>query len=280
MKRILCAALGFSLFATTAALAGEGYITQSVNLRAGPDSGYPSVARLRAGTSIQIEGCVDDWSWCEVNNGYERGWVAANYIQEEYEGRRVYVPEYGVRIGIPIVSFAFGAYWNDHYRNRSWYGNRERWSHVRPRYQHFDSRDHGQRNSHPDSHHDSRESPSHSHGDTHAGRATDFSAGEHSSRRPAPAMTQTMHHSAGNAHAPQHPVAAEVRSQKIRADNGRSNATASRSPIVKREAVAQHHAAQPRRVAELKPMPSRAESKKSSDKHDHGKDKNKDKDHH
>ena len=135
MKRIpLVNVLGFSLFAVTSAFAADGYVTGDVNLRAGPDSSYPSVAMLGAGTSVAIQGCVDGWSWCDVAAGDNRGWVAGNFLQEEYQGQRVLVPEYAVQIGIPIVAFAFGTYWDDHYRNRSWYGERERWSHVTPQY--------------------------------------------------------------------------------------------------------------------------------------------------
>lgn len=136
MKPTYCiAALGISIFAIPSAFAADGYVTGNVNLRAGPDSSYPRVARLHAGTPVAIEGCVDGWSWCDVAAGSERGWVAGNFLQEEYQGRRVLIPEYGVQIGIPVVSFVFGSYWDDNYRDRSWYGNREHWSQVTPHYQ-------------------------------------------------------------------------------------------------------------------------------------------------
>jgi uncharacterized protein YraI len=136
MKRIMSvAALSLSFLATTAAIAGEGYVTTDVSLRAGPDASYPDVAMLYAGTTVAIEGCVHGWSWCDVTTGDSRGWLPADYLQQEYQGQRVLVPEYGVRIGIPIVAFVFGAYWDSHYRHRTWYGERERWSHVTPRYQ-------------------------------------------------------------------------------------------------------------------------------------------------
>jgi len=137
MKRILLpVVLGASLFAASSAFANEGYLTSSVSLRAGPDSSYPRVVRLHGGTTVEIEGCVDDLSWCDVSDGEDRGWVSANYLQEEYEGRRVLVPSYGVRIGIPIVGFVFGDYWDHHYRSRSWYHDRDRWSRVNTRYYH------------------------------------------------------------------------------------------------------------------------------------------------
>lgn len=89
---------------------------------------------LSAGTPVSIEGCVDGWSWCDVATPDGRGWVAGDFLQEEYQGRRVLVPEYGVQIGIPFVTFEFGSYWDNNYRNRSWYGERERYSKVRPQY--------------------------------------------------------------------------------------------------------------------------------------------------
>jgi uncharacterized protein YraI len=137
MKRILSiAALVLSYFATASAFAADGYVTRSVSLRAGPDTSYPRVARLRAGTIVDIEGCVDDWSWCDVSSRDYRGWVNGNYLQHEYQGHRVLIPRYGVQIGIPVVSFVFGSYWDDHYRNRSWYHQRDRWSRVTPHYRH------------------------------------------------------------------------------------------------------------------------------------------------
>lgn len=140
MTRILSTAT-VGLFVSTLAVAADGYLTGNVNLRAGPDRGYPSVAMLSIGTRVAIEGCVDGWSWCDVAAGNDRGWVAGNFLQEDYHGQRVLVPAYGVQIGIPIVSFVFGTYWDDHYRNRSWYGNRQHWSQIRPQYQPMAVRD-------------------------------------------------------------------------------------------------------------------------------------------
>ena len=172
MKRTICtAALGLSLFASASAFAGEGYVTANVSLRAGPDSSYPTVVGLRAGTPVSIAGCVDGWSWCDVYTGDDRGWMAGNYLQEEYQGQRVLVPNYGVQIGIPVISFVFGTYWDDHYRNRSWYGQRDHWSQVQPQYGsvtvHHDSHQNSYNNSYSTSHNNTSQSgsaysPSHS----------------------------------------------------------------------------------------------------------------------
>ena len=119
MKRILWSTVTALLLAVPlAASAADGYTTGNVNLRAGPDAGYPAVDMLPVGTVIDIQGCTSGWEWCDVVGNGNRGWVAGNYIQYMYNNEPVLVPAYGAQIGIPIVTFSIGAYWGRYYSGR------------------------------------------------------------------------------------------------------------------------------------------------------------------
>ncbi|KQS96471.1 MULTISPECIES: SH3 domain-containing protein [unclassified Rhizobium] len=120
------AALASLLPAT--AWAVEGYATANVNMRSGPSTRYPAVTVIPYGTSVEIHGCLSDVPWCDVSFYNGRGWVAGRYVQAEYRSNRVYVePSYYDNLGIPIVTFEVGTYWDRYYRNRSFYRERDYW---------------------------------------------------------------------------------------------------------------------------------------------------------
>jgi uncharacterized protein YraI len=128
MKRLiwLLAAAVF-LAAPAVASAADGYVTGNVNMRAGPDYGYPLIVTLPAGTPVAVQGCTTDWAWCDVIAYDNRGWIAGNFIQYDYQGQPVLLPSYGARIGIPIITFVISNYWDAHYRSRPFYRQRATW---------------------------------------------------------------------------------------------------------------------------------------------------------
>lgn len=128
MRRFPCTILLSLMVAGPAAAQGaNGVITSYVDLYAGPDIGYPPVAELPAGTPVAIQGCLEGWTWCDVITMGTRGWVAGTFVQYTYESQPVIVADYGPRIGIPIVAFSIGMYWDHYYRDRPFYRDRDRW---------------------------------------------------------------------------------------------------------------------------------------------------------
>ncbi len=110
-----------------AVYAGLAVTTTDVNVRAGPSQDYPVVARVMRGVTISVEGCLSNYTWCDVTVGPNRGWVYASNLVSTYQGSSVPVLTYGSALGIGVVSFAVGNYWDSYYRGRPWYPQRQLW---------------------------------------------------------------------------------------------------------------------------------------------------------
>ena len=130
MKTLKALCLSLAAFAAMPApsYAHEtAYVSADVHLRAGPARDYPAVAILRPGVTISVVGCLSDYVWCDVIVGHDRGWVYGGYIAYPYQGTYVPVITYGPMIGISPVTFNLGIYWDEYYRARPWYPQRELW---------------------------------------------------------------------------------------------------------------------------------------------------------
>jgi uncharacterized protein YraI len=125
---LLLLALPLAAAAQQAAYAGH-----DVNVRAGPDKGYPLVGWVPAGTAITVYGCTNEYRWCDVATPAGRGWAYAGYINYPYQGGNV-VPIYGYgpQLNIPLITFSLGAYWGSYYNGRPWYSNQNYWQGYRP----------------------------------------------------------------------------------------------------------------------------------------------------
>ena len=115
-----------------AASAQQAFTRGAVNLRAGPGGGYPVVAVIGTGQSLNVVGCTRGYGWCDVvmPDGL-RGWVYASSLDYPYQGSYVPFVSYGAVIGVPIIGFSIGSYWGNYYRDRPWYGE-PRWWGGRP----------------------------------------------------------------------------------------------------------------------------------------------------
>ncbi|MGQ7792609.1 SH3 domain-containing protein [Faunimonas sp. B44] len=120
---------GLALLAATLApaianAATTAYTTGNVNMRAGPSTQYPRIATVPQGSRVTVYGCTQGYGWCDSAWAGRRGWISGRYLSFAYQGRRVLVPDYGPRIGLPIIGFSLGTYWGRYYRDYDWY---DRW---------------------------------------------------------------------------------------------------------------------------------------------------------
>lgn len=147
MRKFLIAAAASlaALFALpSVASAATGYVTTDLNVRAGPSTAYPAVTVFPGGSRVDVIGCTSGPGWCDVRAGGIRGWVSANYLDLSWDNRRVRAPRYVGRVGVPTVTFSIGTYWDDHYRSRSFYHDRDRYDrrhHWRGRHDRHDARE-------------------------------------------------------------------------------------------------------------------------------------------
>ncbi len=138
MRRLFYAALLAltGIAAPAAAQAATGYTTGNVNLRAGPGTQYPRVLVVPAGAPVAVFGCLQGYTWCDVEVDRERGWISARYLSIFYDEQQAYVP-YRPRVVVPRVTFGFG-YWDRWYTDRPWYRDWDRphrrdWDRARDR---------------------------------------------------------------------------------------------------------------------------------------------------
>lgn len=103
------------------------YAISKVNLRAGPDGGYPVVDILKRNERVDLIGCIQGYQWCEVETkSGEHGWVYAHYLSTTYNGNSVTIVQTNGD-GIRIVTYYPNFYWDNYYRNKYFYPERYRW---------------------------------------------------------------------------------------------------------------------------------------------------------
>ena len=127
------AIIGASSLAGAAQAVTPSYTTANVNMRAGPGTSYPVLVTVPNRTSITTHGCLENYNWCDVSWGTERGWMSASYIQVTYQGQPVIVtPAIAPAIGLTVVVYN-RAYWDRYYYGRPWYKNWDRYYRPPPR---------------------------------------------------------------------------------------------------------------------------------------------------
>lgn len=123
MSAVVALAGMLGMVPSEAAAAMSAVSVTSVNMRAGPGTGYPVIIGVPPQAALTVYGCTANTSWCDVSWGRERGWVSASYVQVFYRGTpTVVTPVIAPAVGITVVAFS-QAYWHTYYVGRPWYGH-------------------------------------------------------------------------------------------------------------------------------------------------------------
>lgn len=122
----LALALAF-LVVPASADAAEGFARAAGILRAGPSSDYPVVARVSRGDDLEVWGCLNRSTWCDVSVDGDRGWLPGSRIGFLRDGRRQNLSGDMALFGLTILTFGQDTYWGEHYRDRRWVNDR-RWN--------------------------------------------------------------------------------------------------------------------------------------------------------
>lgn len=113
------------------ATAQQAEVTADLNLRAGPGTEYPVIETIPDGRKVRVYGCEDGYDWCDVGWRNARGWVFTDYLDYRHNGRWRPVSDWGSTVGLPLLAFSFGSYFDNHYRD-SVYNNEVRgWASAR-----------------------------------------------------------------------------------------------------------------------------------------------------
>src|SRR5918994_3429757 len=91
------------------AAAQTAVVTTDLNMREGPGPDHPIITAMPQGEAVEIEGCLETMSWCQVSWNGQTGWAYADYLAMEVAGSRVVVREARPQVEIPIVSDVVGA---------------------------------------------------------------------------------------------------------------------------------------------------------------------------
>lgn len=103
--KILVLAAATALTLPSAAFGLPTTVLTDVALRTGPGPAYPVIGTIDRQAIVEVEGCVDAATWCQVSWNGRTGWTYAAYLAHEIQGRMVVVPEVRTQVQVPTVVY-------------------------------------------------------------------------------------------------------------------------------------------------------------------------------
>ncbi len=88
-----------------AALAFTAFSNADLNLRAGPGTQYDVVATTNHDDQLDVRGCLQDITWCDVSWGQIQGWASADYLDVDASAGVKTLPLASNGMEIPIVDY-------------------------------------------------------------------------------------------------------------------------------------------------------------------------------
>jgi uncharacterized protein YraI len=133
MKKLLAGAafaltLGLSPLASAPAMAAaSGWTPATLTIHAGPGNNYPVVAHVKARSRIDVQGCLEGASWCNIFAHGKYGWVRGNSILVTSHHKHISVMKAAASDRPPIVVYDTNKYWDAYYRNEPFYKMRAKY---------------------------------------------------------------------------------------------------------------------------------------------------------
>ena len=89
--RISLFAAAATLAMTSTAFALPATVTVDLPLRSGPGPMHTIIATLDHNAIVEVEGCIETGTWCQVATNGQRGWVWGANLSAQAQGQTVIV---------------------------------------------------------------------------------------------------------------------------------------------------------------------------------------------
>lgn len=94
------------LATVTGAQAYQAFATTALNVRTGPGTNNPVIAALSANQVVEVSGCNNTNTWCQVTATNIRGWASARYLRPIDDGRPSPAPAPSPAPNRPDIGFS------------------------------------------------------------------------------------------------------------------------------------------------------------------------------